>query len=72
MKKLALVVAGLWLTGAQAAQIGMLASNHEFNIYQDGDLVETVFSQDSMVNLELPSGKHTIELIDMGPMPTST
>ena len=72
MKKLAIMIISLWFGTAQAAQFGSLVANHEFNLYQDAQLIETAISYDSQITFDLPTGKHTIEIVDMGPAPTAT
>ncbi len=72
MRKLAITLAIIWTADVQAAVIGSLISNHNYDVYRDGTFIETSASTNDAVTVEFPAGKHTIQLYDMGPVPTQT
>ena len=72
MKILAITTTLFFAINSYAAQVGTLTANHNYDVYLDGTFVSTKKSANSIVTIDLPNGKHTIQLIDMGPAPTQT
>lgn len=63
---------GLCSIAAQSAEVGSLAVNHMYDVLRDGNLVTTVALVDDVLEIDLLPGKHTVKLVNKGPLPTAT